>query len=111
MSVDVRWEVAQEDDADFVGGTGKQLTLLPGEWARGWGNAESAAAHVASDYFNTEMWEEWIGLDDSSATVRLRIHSPEEIAGEYLVNLERVTNARARRIGLPFARRPTGDGE
>jgi hypothetical protein len=96
---EIEWAITIEDDADFVGGTGKHATLLQGGWPGVAIHCSEAARQVAEDYFDTldRRWDHWFG-DSPEAAVRMRIYSPEAIAGDYLVDIRLVTKARARKL-------------
>lgn len=91
--VEVEWEVTVEDDADFVGGSRRQTTFLKGAWADLPNHARSTAAEVCRDYFaERRLWDDWFG-DEREAGLRLRIHLPETIAGDYLIDVQLVPSA------------------
>lgn len=89
--VDVIWSA----DCDGVFVAKRHITILP-PWAGISVNAESVAQAVCEDFFTASVWEEWIGLGDSSWTVNLEIHSPADIVGDFEIDLARVTKASAR---------------
>jgi hypothetical protein len=91
--IDVVWSAHCDD----VYVAKRHTTLLP-PWCDCTDNAESAVNTICRDFFRPDIWEEWIGLDDSDWTVQVEIHSPPSIAGLYEVELERVTEARSRRL-------------
>lgn len=104
-SVLVTWLAAQEDDADFIGGSGEQQTLLQGGWANVKGNGTSVAKWICEDYFDDTVWDEWWGMDSTDVTVRFKILSPPANSGDYAVHLRRVTRAEAEAIepNFPFS--------
>ena len=96
---EIEWIVTAEDDADFFGSIGKQVTLLQGGWPGVAMHCEQAAQKVAEDYFSTlnRRWKHWFG-DQPSGSVRLRIYSPKNIAGDYLIDLTLVTEVHAQKL-------------
>lgn len=97
----VTWMAAQEDDADFLGGTGEQQTVLAGAWADQERNGATVAEHVTTDYFDDSTWDEWFSMDATDVQVRVKILSPSSVAGNYAVNLLRKTEAHAKRMPDP----------
>lgn len=99
LMVEIEWTATNEDDADFVGGIGRHTTLLQGGWPSVAMHCEDAARKVAEDYFDAldRCWGHWFG-DSPSGEVRMRIYSPEAIAGDYLIDLQLEVTARAKKI-------------
>lgn len=96
--IEIEWEATVEDDADFVGGTRRQTTFITGAWASLPDHARTAAAEVCRDYFaETRRWDDWFG-DEREAAIRLRIHGPATIAGEYIIDIQLVPKARAKKL-------------
>lgn len=89
--VDVIWSAS----CDGVFAAKRHTAILP-PWAGISVNAENVAQSVCEDFFTQAIWEEWVGLDDDAWTVDLEIHSPAAIAGNFEVELTRVTKASAR---------------
>lgn len=97
----VTWMAAQEDDADFLGGTGEQQTVLTGAWADQERNGPTVASTICEEYFDDSTWDEWFGMDASDVQVRFQVLSPSSVAGNYAVNLRRLTAATAKRLPDP----------
>lgn len=91
--IDIIWSA----DCDGVFIAKRHTTLLP-PWADCALNAESVASEICQNFFTDEVWRQWIGNDDTRWTIDLEIHSPASIAGNYEVELERVTKAQARKV-------------
>src|SRR4051812_9150549 len=90
--VNVIWSAHSEG----IYATRRGCTILPA-WAGLAVNAETAAETVAQDFFDASIWQQFVGADDNDFSVTVEIHAPEEIAGIYEVELERVTRAKARK--------------
>lgn len=96
--IDVRWSLFPEDDKDRFGAIVMDtISLLP-PWADMAENATAAVERAVTDYIGESEWEEWFGNDATTAQVEIDVHGPPSIAGTYVVGLERVVKATAKRV-------------
>lgn len=92
QAVDVVWDASQ--DGVFI--VKKTISIMP-SWADCAGNAEAAVKDICEDYFTKEIWDDEVGLDDDRWNdIEVEVHSPDEIAGTYTVDLELKITASAR---------------
>lgn len=98
MVVSVFWSATFEDSENNGGIASNVETLMP-PWVDSESNGEDAVDYICEHYFDHEIWDQEFGIDDEAVTIRFELHKPPSIAGTYSVDLDRVTKARARKLG------------
>src|SRR5687767_3144632 len=93
-TTEIKWSA----DFDGVYIAKQQTTLLSGWWAGQADNATAAVQEICEDFFTSEVWQEWVGMDDNDWMIQVEIYEPEAISGTYEVGLERTVKASARKL-------------
>jgi len=99
--IDVKWSAAFEvGDTPIV----DNWLYLARPWAEkrtvdelNQENAETLATEMMVSWLTGEIWHDMVGYDDDDMEVVVTIHSPDYLAGDYRVTIERKFVGKARK--------------
>lgn len=102
-TISIIWSAVLSVDSDHVFARREETIVRRREVFAG--NAETIAAEVIRDWLEDgdnggfSNWDETFGSDEITADgIVVVIHEPDQIAGRFAVDCERVLKARARRL-------------
>ncbi len=87
--------------------TGDHNTLVP-QWMTNSGTAEEIVQRVCELFFEPNIWVQEFGIKEVHTMIRVRVFEPEYAAGEYVVSLDLVVEACARRMLVKTESSTTG---
>ncbi len=94
----VKW-CAMGADEPYPRMTGDMITDIP-RWMMARGSGEQVAQQLCEIYFTLQVWNQEFGQDATHAYIRVMISDPEPMIGNYLVTMNRLIEANARKVNL-----------